>query len=126
MQILLPVVVLGSICASGGLDPTTDVGGGASRLEDFRGHWPLQTDDTTGFTAHLNKVQKNSEGSEVRPGCRVSSRASGRRTWCRRQGPFAGIGRVVHEIAACLMKAFGMCSMSTCCFQPLEKGLLRA
>ena len=31
---------------------------GRQTFEDFRGYWPLQTDDTTGFTAHLNEVQK--------------------------------------------------------------------
>jgi dihydrofolate reductase len=31
---------------------------GRQTFEDFRGYWPLQTDDTTGFTAHLNRVQK--------------------------------------------------------------------
>lgn len=31
---------------------------GRQTFEDFRGYWPLQTDDTTGFTAHLNQVQK--------------------------------------------------------------------
>ena len=31
---------------------------GRKTFEDFRGYWPLQTDDTTGFTAHLNQVQK--------------------------------------------------------------------
>ena len=31
---------------------------GRQTFEDFRGYWPLQTDDATGFTAHLNRVQK--------------------------------------------------------------------
>ena len=31
---------------------------GRQTFEDFRGYWPLQDDDTTGFTAHLNHVQK--------------------------------------------------------------------
>ena len=31
---------------------------GRQTFEDFRGYWPLQTDDETGFTAHLNRVQK--------------------------------------------------------------------
>lgn len=31
---------------------------GRQTFEDFRGYWPLQADDTTGFTAHLNQVQK--------------------------------------------------------------------
>ena len=31
---------------------------GRKTFEEFRGYWPLQTDDTTGFTAHLNQVQK--------------------------------------------------------------------
>ena len=31
---------------------------GRQTFEDFRGYWPLQDDDTTGFTAHLNQVQK--------------------------------------------------------------------
>jgi dihydrofolate reductase len=31
---------------------------GRQTFEDFRGYWPLQTDDATGFTAHLNQVQK--------------------------------------------------------------------
>jgi len=31
---------------------------GRQTFEDFRGYWPLQPDDTTGFTAHLNQVQK--------------------------------------------------------------------
>jgi dihydrofolate reductase len=31
---------------------------GRQTFEDFRGYWPLQTDDTTGSTAHLNRVQK--------------------------------------------------------------------
>jgi dihydrofolate reductase len=31
---------------------------GRRTFEDFRGYWPLQTDDPTGFTAHLDSVQK--------------------------------------------------------------------
>ncbi|MEO5941559.1 MAG: dihydrofolate reductase family protein, partial [Candidatus Limnocylindrales bacterium] len=31
---------------------------GRRTFEDFRGYWPLQTDDTTGFTAHLDRVPK--------------------------------------------------------------------
>ena len=31
---------------------------GRQTFEDFRGYWPLQTDDATGFTAHLNQVHK--------------------------------------------------------------------
>jgi dihydrofolate reductase len=31
---------------------------GRHTFEEFRGYWPKQTDDTTGFTAHLNQVQK--------------------------------------------------------------------
>lgn len=31
---------------------------GRKTFEDFRGYWPLQTGDRTGFTAHLNQVQK--------------------------------------------------------------------
>ena len=31
---------------------------GRETFEDFRGYWPLQTDDATGFTAHLNRVPK--------------------------------------------------------------------
>lgn len=31
---------------------------GRKTFEDFRGYWPLQTDDTTGITAHLNRIQK--------------------------------------------------------------------
>ena len=31
---------------------------GRKTFEAFRGYWPLQLDDTTGFTAHLNKVHK--------------------------------------------------------------------
>ncbi|MFC7622175.1 dihydrofolate reductase family protein [Microlunatus sp. GCM10028923] len=31
---------------------------GRQTFEDFRGYWPKQTDDTTGSTAHLNRVQK--------------------------------------------------------------------
>jgi len=31
---------------------------GRQTFEDFRGYWPLQADDSTGFTAHLNQVQK--------------------------------------------------------------------
>jgi len=31
---------------------------GRQTFEDFRGYWPLQTDDTTGSTAHLNRVHK--------------------------------------------------------------------
>jgi dihydrofolate reductase len=31
---------------------------GRRTFEDFRGYWPLQADDTTGSTAHLNRVQK--------------------------------------------------------------------
>ncbi|MDQ4039882.1 MAG: dihydrofolate reductase family protein [Actinomycetota bacterium] len=31
---------------------------GRETFEDFRGYWPLQSDDSTGFTAHLNQVQK--------------------------------------------------------------------
>jgi dihydrofolate reductase len=31
---------------------------GRKTFEDFRGYWPLQTDDTTGITDHLNRVQK--------------------------------------------------------------------
>jgi dihydrofolate reductase len=31
---------------------------GRQTFEDFRGYWPLQTGDTTGFTAHLNQVHK--------------------------------------------------------------------
>ena len=31
---------------------------GRQTFEDFRGYWPRQTDDTTGFTDELNRVQK--------------------------------------------------------------------
>ena len=31
---------------------------GRQTFEDFRGYWPEQTDDTTGVTAHLNRVSK--------------------------------------------------------------------
>lgn len=31
---------------------------GRQTFEEFRGYWPLQTDDTTGITAHLNQVPK--------------------------------------------------------------------
>ena len=31
---------------------------GRVTFEEFRGYWPLQTDDTTGITDHLNRVQK--------------------------------------------------------------------
>ena len=31
---------------------------GRQTFEDFRGYWPLQTDDDTGSTEHLNRVQK--------------------------------------------------------------------
>lgn len=31
---------------------------GRQTFEDFRSFWPLQTDDTTGITAHLNQVPK--------------------------------------------------------------------
>ncbi|MEJ7832395.1 MAG: dihydrofolate reductase family protein [Nocardioides sp.] len=31
---------------------------GRQTFEDFRGFWPQQTDDTTGFTEELNSVQK--------------------------------------------------------------------
>ncbi len=31
---------------------------GRRTFEDFRGYWPLQVDDATGFTAHLNRVRK--------------------------------------------------------------------
>lgn len=31
---------------------------GRVTFESFRDYWPTQTDDTTGVTAHLNKVQK--------------------------------------------------------------------
>lgn len=31
---------------------------GRQTFEDFRGYWPRRTDDTTGSTAHLNRVHK--------------------------------------------------------------------
>ena len=31
---------------------------GRQTFEDFRGYWPLQTDDTTGVAAHLDQVDK--------------------------------------------------------------------
>ncbi|CAN5718451.1 dihydrofolate reductase family protein [soil metagenome] len=31
---------------------------GRNTFESFRGYWPQQTDDTTGITDHLNKIQK--------------------------------------------------------------------
>jgi dihydrofolate reductase len=31
---------------------------GRQTFEDFRSYWPLQTDDRTGITAHLNQVDK--------------------------------------------------------------------
>jgi dihydrofolate reductase len=31
---------------------------GRQTFEDMRGYWPLQTDDQTGVTAHLNAVHK--------------------------------------------------------------------
>jgi dihydrofolate reductase len=31
---------------------------GRQTFEDFRGYWPLQTEDPTGITAYLNQVQK--------------------------------------------------------------------
>jgi dihydrofolate reductase len=31
---------------------------GRKTFEDFRGYWPLQTDDASGSTAHLNRVAK--------------------------------------------------------------------
>ena len=32
---------------------------GRQTFEDFRGYWPKQTDDTTGVTDYLNRVQKH-------------------------------------------------------------------
>jgi len=37
----------------------TDLLLGRETFDDFRGYWPLQIDDKTGFTAHLNKVRKH-------------------------------------------------------------------
>jgi dihydrofolate reductase len=31
---------------------------GRQTFQDFRGYWPLQTDDQTGITAYLNQVEK--------------------------------------------------------------------
>lgn len=31
---------------------------GRQTFEDFRGYWPIQTDDTTGITDSLNQIQK--------------------------------------------------------------------
>jgi dihydrofolate reductase len=31
---------------------------GRKTFEDFRGYWPLQTDDASGSSAHLNRVRK--------------------------------------------------------------------
>ncbi len=31
---------------------------GRVTFEEFRGYWPLQTDDTTGITDHLNRIPK--------------------------------------------------------------------
>ncbi|MDN5876702.1 MAG: dihydrofolate reductase family protein [Brevibacterium sp.] len=31
---------------------------GRQTFEDFRGYWPLQTEDTTGVAAHLDRVEK--------------------------------------------------------------------
>ena len=31
---------------------------GRQTFEDFRGYWPLQTDDTTGVAQHLDRVDK--------------------------------------------------------------------
>lgn len=39
---------------------------GRKTFLDFRGYWPIQTDDTTGFTAHLNQVQKYVFSSTIR------------------------------------------------------------
>jgi dihydrofolate reductase len=37
----------------------TDLILGRQTFEDFRSYWPLQTDDSTGFTDHLNRVHKH-------------------------------------------------------------------
>jgi dihydrofolate reductase len=39
---------------------------GRQTFEDFRGYWPLQTDDTTGTTDYLNKVDKYVVSSTLR------------------------------------------------------------
>jgi len=39
---------------------------GRQTFEDFRGYWPLQEDDATGFTAHLNRVEKLVVSSTLR------------------------------------------------------------
>lgn len=39
---------------------------GRVTFEDFRGYWPLRTDDTTGVTEHLNRVPKYVVSSTLR------------------------------------------------------------
>ena len=52
---------------------------GRRTFEDFRGYWPLQTNDTTGSTAHLNGVLKYVVSSTMKePGWSNSTVLSGR------------------------------------------------
>ena len=52
---------------------------GRQTFEDFRGYWPLQTGDATGFTAHLNRVPKYVLSSTMRdPGWENSTVLTGR------------------------------------------------
>jgi dihydrofolate reductase len=52
---------------------------GRKTFEDFRGYWPLQTDDASGSTAHLNRVPKYVASSTMTdPAWSNSTELSGR------------------------------------------------
>jgi dihydrofolate reductase len=58
---------------------------GRQTFEDFRGYWPLQTEDPTGITDYLNSVQKyvvtstltSPDGRTPQPWPAIRSRRSG-------------------------------------------------
>lgn len=51
---------------------------GRQTFEEFRAFWPQQTDDATGFTAHLDRVQKYVVSSTMKdPGWQNSTVLSG-------------------------------------------------
>ena len=52
---------------------------GRTTFEEFRGFWPKQTDDETGFTEHLNRVEKYVVSRSLRdPGWEHSTVLDGR------------------------------------------------
>lgn len=82
---------------------------GRKTFEDFRGYWPLQTDDASGSTAHLNRVPKcvldDDRSGLVKQHCALrSARRRGRSPQAHGDGGDLGVTGSISVVHA-LMRA---------------------